>query len=214
MPQMCPGSDVKPNDPFDVFRFQGIEERGVVSCEIGPVIFLVPERASAGGKNLYVGVKGRVRLIPLVDGDRLRMTCFSTSVGYFRSQMGKLEHVFGIHYDMDESRFGHPVFHGQIAPQLDFVDPIKMHFRGEWNVCDRVGFIMRNVRVPSAEMDVFSVFLQICADHLIDKYSGRQARSAFSRMRDSCGLYLGAAERVSRLIRGIEEVCFRGSHWY
>ena len=91
MLHMCPGSDLRPSNPFEVFRFQGIQEGGDVSCEIGPVVFLVPERASAGRKNLYIGVKGRVRLIPSMDRERLRMTCFSTSVGYFRSQLGELE---------------------------------------------------------------------------------------------------------------------------
>ena len=142
------------------------------------------------------------------------MKSFGTTVGYFRSKRDSLDHVFGVHYDMDDGDVSHPVFHGQIGPQIEFANAINEHYQRHRCVSDKVGCILRNVRVPSAEMDVFSVFLQICADHLIDKFSARQQRSALSTLRDSCALYLGAANRMKGLIRGGELGCFRGTRWY
>ena len=213
MRQMYPACDVRPHDGHDVFRFQKANDKGVV-CEVKPVVFLLPERASQTQPNLFVGVKGWLSFDGGAESGELRLRSFGTNVGYFRSKKNALDHVFGVHYDIDESSVSHPVFHGQIGPQTEFVGWINEYYRGEWLALDKVGCLLRNVRVPCAEMDVFSVFLQICADHLVDGYSARRQRSTLTRLRDSCGLYLGAANRMAGLICGSEHLCFRGIRWY
>ena len=211
---MWPSSDVRPSDARNVFRFGTSESDGGIPCEIRPVIFFVPERASHSQRTLYIGVKGRLIFDGPSGREKPRARWFSTSVGYFRNKKETLEHILGMHYDVDDTQIDHPVFHGQIGPQADFVGAINQHYHADLVARDGVRSFLRSVRIPSAEMDVFSVFLQICADHLIDRFSGGQQRSAFSRMRESCGIYLGSANRVAELIRGTGEGCFRATRWY
>ena len=155
---MWPSSDVRPSDARDVFRFGTSESDGGIPCEISPVVFFVPERASHNQRTLYIGVKGRLVFDGPSRREILRARWFSTSVGYFRNKKETLEHIFGVHYDVDDTQIDHPVFHGQIAPQTDFVGAINQHYHADLVARDGVRNILRGVRIPSAEMDVFSVF--------------------------------------------------------
>ena len=50
-------------------------------------------------------------------------------MGYFRLKGDRLEHVYGVHYDMDERRDGHPVFHAQLGrAREEFASVIRNEF--------------------------------------------------------------------------------------
>ena len=140
---------------------------------------------------------------------------FSTSVGYFRQYPTFLEHVYGVHYDCDTGTFVHPVFHAQMKPLLDFESDIKKHFSNETrNICDKVQPILRNVRLPSAEMDIFSVFAQITADHLIYNNSEQDVIDKFKKLLDECGFFFGVAKNLDRFNQHSPEMRYRSLSWF
>ena len=122
--------------------------------------------------------------------------------------------MYGAHYDIDESKPGHPVFHSQISPQMSLMDDIKELFRKEWGGEDRVRQVLSNVRTPSAQMDVFSVIAQIFADHLMHGGSAQEVQDAFTKMRKACDFFKGAAHRMNYLNSAIAPHCYRSTHWY
>ena len=214
MRRMYNASDVRPADPDIVFRLDA-QADGAVSCDVGPVVFRFPERAMHGVPSLYIGVSGRLalRLSGGNDGPALRITSFGTRVGYFRQKRETLEHVYGAHYDFAHREVGHPLFHAQMGSQEDFACNINEHFRQNWELRNYVDRVLRTIRLPSAEMDVFSVFVQICADHLVWERSGTTTTHAFGRIRDSCGLLGGVAEGIPDF--GATLPCgYRSVRWY
>ena len=213
MRRMSSASDVRPTDPHRIFRV-GAAADGVVTCTVGPVVFRVPERAGHGVPNLYIAVSGQLGLpIPTGKDAPLRIASFGTRVGYFRQREQTLEHVYGVHYDCTDQQVGHPFFHAQMAPQTAFVGDINDHFRQNLEVRNYVERVLGTVRSPSAEMDVFSVFLQICADHLVWKGSRAPTTRAFARMRDLCGSFGGVADAMPHF-RSPSPCRYRSPRWY
>jgi hypothetical protein len=63
-------------------------------------------------------------------------------------------------------------------------------------------------------MDVFSVFTQICADHLVYAKSSQEVKDAFDALRSSCNFFYGAAHRLTYLNSLPASSCYRSTHWY
>lgn len=212
---MYPVSDVRPNSGFEVFVLSDNGGEDETKFDVNPIIFNVPERATRQDPNLFIALKGWLSFeAPGSDTDSLRTKSFGTEIGYFRSKHDVLEHVYGAHYEIDEHKPGHPVFHAQISPQMGLLAHVNDHFRRSWAAEDRVRYILRNIRTPCAQMDVFSVIAQICADHLIHNESGPEVHRAFSRMRASCDFFVGAAHRMEYLSSAAARNCYRSTHWY
>jgi hypothetical protein len=215
MQKMYQSSSVRPSGVYDVFAVDSISASGQLKLSVNPVVFNVPERADRRDANLYIVVSGwlsfdsaDVRTLPL------KTRGFSTKIGYFRSKSGTLEHVYGAHYDIDESESGHPVFHAQISPQMEFSASIFDAFHLRADSYDYVKPILSNVRTPTAQMDIFSVFIQICADHLIFSNSNQETRDAFTALRNSCSFFSGAGQRLTYLNSKPASNCYRSTHWY
>lgn len=217
MNRMSQATRVKPFSPEQVFTSaeHTCEETVKVNC--GPAVFHLCERAG-GMPNIYVVVEGTICLKESDSADTtLRTTDFATRVGYFRPIHNRLEHVYGVHYEMDERGDGHPVFHSQMGPLQDFAGAIRKHFRLELEDDDYVGKMLRNVRIPTAQMDFFSVLTQLCADHLMGlNLSNRdpQITQAFGRVRSACSFMLGAGHRFDHLSIGNAMECYRSWRWY
>lgn len=213
--QMSQASTVRPNTSYEIFKLDSEAPDDVIKFKIGPVVFHVPERPNRRGPDLYIVVKGWLSFQgPDFKVEPLKTNNFGTEVAYFRSKQGALEHVYGAHYDMDEDRSGHPVFHAQFASQLEFGESIHNEFRVDDNLIDSIAPTIGTVRVPSAQMDFFSVIIQICADHLLGKGAGPDVEAAFSRMRSECGFFVGAAHRLAFLNGPEATSCYRSTHWY
>ncbi|WP_456827955.1 hypothetical protein [Bradyrhizobium sp. USDA 4518] len=212
--KMLPACDARPIAGSDIFKcVEGAENQ--VKFEIKPVVFKVPERATSRDANLFVAISGWLSFEGPNYRERLKTKAFNTEIGYFRLKDAKLEHVYGAHYDIDETQPGHPVFHAQVSPQMGMLEHVKEQFRKDSEVKeDRVQFLLRNVRTPSAQMDVFSVIAQICADHLMHRDSGVEVRQAFAKMRSECDFFIGAAYRMAYLNANVAPTCYRSTHWY
>jgi len=71
--------------------------------------------ANSGNPDLYVVVQGFIVFEGDMQADKLKTRTYATKIGYFQLSGGKLKHVYGAHYGMDEERPGHPVFMGRSA---------------------------------------------------------------------------------------------------
>lgn len=214
--QMNNASVVRPSSASSIFQLDQTEPSDEVKFVIGPVVFFVPEKAKAGIPDLYIVVKGDLSFeIPCDKNGLLKTKKFGTKVAYFRSKSGALEHIYGAHYDMEtETKHGHPIFHGQLDSYLEYAETINQEFRLQDNPTDRMDKILRTVRVPIAQMDIFSVMTQICADHLMYKDSGPEVKEAFQNVRKACDFLVGAAHRMPFLNQPPATSCYRSTHWY
>ena len=215
MRRMDQHTDVRPRAPDQVFRAKEQKSDGTLRVDCGPAAFKLCEKAG-GPPNILVGVSGWISLresgradVPLCTMD------FGTRVAYFRSKGSELEHIYGVHYDMDETGAGHPVFHGQFRAMTELYEPVREQFGGPGEIEDCVGKVLRTVRTPTAQMDFFSVFTQLCADHLMmAKQPKGQVAGAFRRIRSACDFMLGGAHRLARLNSVSAAGCYRSTHWY
>lgn len=215
MQKMYQASVVKPASVYEIFQVDQAPGDDEVKVLVGPIVLNVPERPNRANADLYVVLGGWITFEgPDFKSAPLKTKDFGTQVGYFRSKSGALKHVYGAHYDMDETRPGHPVFHAQLKPQLAFGDTVQAQFSVKGDVIPDMGNILKTVRTPSAQMDVFSVMTQICADHLVGEESSPEVLGAFAGLRASCDFLIGAAHRLDYLNTAPASHCYRSTHWY
>lgn len=203
----------KPQSAGDVFKYE--ENSNGVTVTVAPVTFWLKEKAK-GRPAIYVTVNGELRFSPTCSKNDLRTSRFKTAVGYFREiNSTKLKHVFGVHYDHEPKLPAHPVYHSQMAPMLGFVNDINSAYATKYvEVEDSVKDLMRNVRIPTAQMDVFSVFLQLAGDHLLSEASPAANMKAFDRLRSAVSIFRSDPDASPMLATATQESCFRSYHWY
>ena len=215
MKRMNRSSIVRPQTPAEIFSIDGSVPEDVIKFEVLPIVVNVPERANDSAANLYIVMDGWLSFEVSGDqGESIRTRDFGTRVAYFRRSRDQLEHIYGVHYDMDICGKGHPVFHAQIGSQFEFGSNIEDRFRISDERVDHLNKICRSIRTPTAQMDVFSVFTQICADHLMWRDSGAEVEQAFERTCRVCGFFVGAAHRLAYLQDRDVVECYRSVHWY
>lgn len=213
--QMYQASQVAPRNGFEVFRIDPAAPADVVKLDFGPIVFYVPERPNRRGPDLFVVAQGWLTFEgPDFRVEPLRTRTFGTEVAYFRQKAGNLEHVYGAHYDMDEEKPGHPVFHAQFKSREELGAAVLELFKRNESIVDMTGSILGTVRTPSAQMDIFSVLAQICADHLIGPAPSPEVKKAFTGLRSSCDFLVGAAHRLAYLNGDHAAGCYRAAHWY
>ena len=203
-------------DGFTLFRPSESAGTEAVRFELRPVVFNLPERGDHRECDLFVVVRGRLsfRREDFRDRKALLTHDFGSEVGYFRRAGDSLTHVYGAHYDLATNELGHPAFHAQLGSFADFADHVREQFGVSGQVVDPMKGLIRTVRVPAAQMDVFSLFVQICADHLLSKKSNLEEKKAFNALLEKGAFWKGAAFQMVRL--GTEEArdCYRARHWY
>ncbi len=183
--------------------------------ELQPLVLNLPEQPRYVRNDLYVVVRGLLsfRRAEFRQHNALVTNGFSSEVAYFRRSGGKLEHRFGAHYDFTPDETGHPAFHCQMKSFAKFSEHVAEHFRLTDEVNDFVEGVLVRVRIPTAQMDVFSLILQMCADHLL--YTGSSdAKRAFNALLAKSNFCQGAAFQVPRLGTDDARVCYRARHWY
>ena len=215
MGRMSRTASVRPRGAMEVFRINQSSVDSAVDIEAGPVVFNVPERANKSSANLYIVVRGWVQLKREGgDAERLRSAGFGTKVAYFRQKQQKWEHIYGAHYDMSENVKSHPVFHLQMDSRKDDHEVVEKEFRRSGTVTDFMRGISRTVRVPTAQMDVFSVFAQIMADHLIWENSAAEVEREFGKAQNFCSFFDGAGHAIGGKQTKDALQCGRSLHWY
>jgi hypothetical protein len=209
-------AEVRPNDAWNTFRDVTSPGSAFVEFEVGPLVFNLPERANAVQCELFVVVQGRLALSrAAVEPEGLMTDKFSTKVAYFRQTTAGLDHIYGAHHDFARDELGHPVFHSQMRSFADLRTHVVQQYGVKGDLGrDCVEGVLRTVRLPSAQMDIFSTFLQLCADHLLFKQSGKEERTAFDELLRGNTFLRGAGSQVARLVAGAALVCYRAGHWY
>lgn len=210
------GGEAKPNQGPDIFVLRETDEG--VEVEVKAVTFRLKEKATSSTNAIYVVVTGKLLFSPNSTRDELLASGFATRVGYFREvEEKRLKHVYGIHYDYDDKLPAHPVYHCQLSSMADYVEHINTAYHREFgavpNGDNYVIGLLRNVRVPTAHMDPFSVFLQILGDHLVSEVNDDE-RVAFTRAQDALSTIRSTPTAAERLNAVIEQQCFRANHWY
>lgn len=208
---------VRPDDGYRIFKLIENDPRipvGQIAYKVEPVVFQVPERAE-DSLDMYIAVQGRIHIdySTLKDEKRLKTMSFGTEVGYFRFRQDKLNHVYGAHYDFSHDEVGHPIFHGQMHSYNERSTWISANYDGVGEESlDCMAAVLKTVRLPTAQMDFFSVVLQIGADHLMSKDAGDDQQKVFSEMREISKSIQGAGHRWPRLNNAC--LCMRAQHWY
>jgi hypothetical protein len=213
MQKMYMASQVRPGGAHEIFLLDNSAPDDEVKFKIGPVVFNVPERVGRG-HSLYIVIKGWLSFGGNFRAHPLRTKSFGTELGYFRLKGGMLEHVYGIHYDLDETLPGHPVFHGQVASQMELATTIRDLYRLENEATNLFQPKIRNIRIPTAQMDIFSAIVQLCADHLVYEGADDTVREAFAEMQLLNNFFIGAAYRMAFLNAPPATECYRSAHWY
>jgi hypothetical protein len=210
------GGDARPNQSADIFVVRPTDAG--VEVAVQPVTFRVKEKAARTDTSIYITVSGRLLFSPESTRDDMRASSFATRVGYFREVADKrLKHVYGIHFDYDDRLPAHPVYHCQIASMADCVEHINAAHNRQFDAIanddDYVKGLLGNVRIPTAHMDPFSVFLQIIGDHLVTEVND-DGRLAFTRAQQAMSSIRSAPTAAARLNTALNQQCFRANHWY
>ena len=203
------------DDGYRLFEVRPVQAAdGPVEVDIARIVFQLPERFSAptGRTNLYVHVRGRLGLdANALQEGRLRTTSFNTEVAYFRHGRAGLKHVFGAHYDSDAKSLAHPVFHAQMKCYNERGSDVSDSFSLDCASESVITGVFGTARIPTAQLDFFSVVMQLCADHLIDENADDTRRLAFNRMRELRHRFQGAGYAWPF---GQAAECMRSAHWY
>lgn len=206
--------EVKPSDHNAAFEID--ENDGAsIKVDIRPVVFRLPEKAQSPGSKIFVTVKGKIHFTIDAGRDEPMAYYFATTVGYFRRRGNLVDHILGIHYDYDDRRAGHPVFHAQLKSCAVHREIINQHYREDFGLgTDHMSGAAEKVRLPTAHMDAFSVFVQLLADHLINENSPAPTLATFEQAREKLMFFKSDPDRSKRLDVVFKEKCFRGPRWY
>jgi hypothetical protein len=212
------GIQFLPSEGFTLFQPNFAEStREIASFTVGPLVVNLPERGNHHTANLFVVAVCSLNfnLFAFNQDRRLVSSGFASHVGYFRRGNTHLQHVYGVHYDFDTQRPAHPVFHAQLK---SFATQFEPHVREQFNITlegdDLVKNMLQNVRLPSAQLDFFSLIVQLVADHLMWEKSGPDERSAFNEILKLDGGIVGTSKACAELCAGAAIPCHRGTHWY
>lgn len=208
---------VRPDDGWRVFRVTDETNEDPMTFEILPVVLNIPERASHRSNDLFVVVGGVIqfRRSDCLSELPLLTYSFKTRVAYFRVKRGSAEHIYGAHYDFAPNQLGHPVFHSQMCDLVGMWTHVEEQYEFAGITPEnRIRGILGTVRVPSAQMDVFSFLLQLFADHLLSFQSGTQEKARFNDLLNKNSFLRGAGAQAPHLTTSSALSCFRASHWY
>ena len=207
-------ASVRPEDGWSIFNRLNVYNDHV-EFDVEPIVFNLPERHHHTTANLYVVIRGRL-CIAREDSDEgpLVTRSFASEVGYFLRRMDRIRHLYGAHYDFVLADPGHPVFHAQLKSYCQLFEFVRDKFNIDGEPEDFMRGILSRVRVPCAQMDIFSLFLQLCADHLMGTRVGPEETRAFNELLKNNGFLRGAGSQSSRLASEAAVSCYRALHWY
>lgn len=212
------GIQFQPNDGYTIFQPDYTKSSDeILVFKIAPVVVNLPERGDKSKSELFVVAEGELSFngIQYANTKRLVSSGFATHVGYFRQGSSELQHVYGVHYDFDLRRPAHPVFHAQMTSFGEpFVEHVRQHFSINLPLDDRVKGMLQNVRLPIAQLDFFSLIIQLAADHLMWEHSGDEEKKAFNDLLQLDGNLVGASASAPWLCIGTATPCHRALHWY
>lgn len=211
-------ASVTPPDAAGLFQVSHSDADGL-AFDIGPTLLILPERAKQVSNQMHIVVKGRLTIDKkhFIASQQLRTIHFQSEAGYFRLKNdGTLQHVFGAHYDLTQDEVGHPAFHAQLKSFLGFADIVRLRYSDSpLNVTNAMENVLKTVRLPSAQMDYFSLLIQAVADHLMSpNSSSTEDVHVFRELLGKSKSIQGRAYDIARLQEPSATTCYRSVHWY
>lgn len=211
-------ASVIPGDASGLFQVSH-SDADTLAFDIGETLLILPERAKQVSNQMHIVVKGRLTVDKkhFIASEQLRTVHFQSEAGYFRLKNdGTLQHVFGAHYDLTQDEVGHPAFHAQLKSFLGFAAIVQHRYSDtSLNVTDAMENVLKNVRLPSAQMDYFSLLIQAVADHLMSPdSSSTEDLDAFRQLIGKSKSIQGRAYDIARLQEPSATICYRSAHWY
>lgn len=202
------------SDGYEIFNVSYDDDAPhALRVEIPGVVLQLPERYSATASNLFVHIRALIELdAAALRSKRLQTSAFSTEVAYFRYSRAELKHVFGAHYDSEFAAVAHPVFHGQLKCYNERGAVVSELYSLGCESKSAIAGVLGNARVPTSQLDFFSVIVQLCADHLIDANADDTRRELFNRLRalrrqlQGCGYAWPGFQQASS--------CMQAAYWY
>lgn len=209
-------AEIIPSDGQSVILHQNTSISEPIRFSLEPSVFKLPERGHSGVLDIYVVIKGLMEFdrARWSNENKLQTVKFSTRAAYFRHKKGNLEHIYGAHYDFSTDQVGHPAFHAQMNSFQELHEYVNSRFGTSAPVRDYMSNVLRTVRVPSAQMDFFSLFLQLIADHLLHEESNELELEVFNNLIKRGMNLQGAGSLVPSLSRPGASECYRSTHWY
>jgi hypothetical protein len=218
IPRLNNSATVIPSDYQGIFT-EVRSDAQTVEYDIHPIMLILPERADDTTAEMHIVLRGRIAIDKehFTEHKQLRTISFATEAGYFRLKNdGTLQHIFGAHYDLTENETGHPAFHAQLKHQIEFAEIVQREYTGK--KLDPRNFmenLLKTVRLPSAQMDVFALLLQAVADHLMSpNLSTDDDRKVFNGLLGKNKQIQGRAYSIPRLQEQSAVICYRSVHWY
>jgi hypothetical protein len=212
------GSQFSPGDGYAVFKVDYASTTAEeIVITVGPVVINLPERANHHATDLFVVAEGKLNfnLTAFNETGRLVSCGYASHVGYFKRAHETLEHVYGVHYDFDIDRPAHPVFHAQFKSfGQEFIPHLQELCQLTLPLVDRMSGMLQNIRLPIAQLDFFSVIIQLAADHLMWVDSTSDERNTFNEIVKLDHAIMGASTVAPWLTQGAALPCHRAIHWY
>jgi len=205
-----------PNDPYSIFRFDKSDNISA-HFECKPLLLIVPEKPMALNSDLHIVVQGHLEIDKehLSATGQFRTRSFGSKVGYFRMKADSIDHVYGAHFDIDLQNLSHPAFHGQMASFEEFKDTIQSYYESDLpKLNNPMQHILRNARIPTAQMDFFSFLMQVIADHLLAVSPSQSHRSAFMDLLTKSKALMGSGFLHPAFQAPNSALCYRSGHWY
>jgi hypothetical protein len=208
---------VSPSDRWQLFQVEH-SEADLVTFGIAHTLLVFPERANDMQNEMHIVVTGKLTIDKRhfeAEG-QVRTIGFKSEAGYFRLKRdGNLQHVFGAHYDVAEDEVGHPAFHAQLKSFAHFGKEVEGLYGVRLQVTDAMNNVLKTVRLPSAQMDYFSLLIQAIADHLMSPtYSTEAEIQTFQQLLEKNKSIHGRAYDIMRLQLPAATTCYRSVHWY
>jgi hypothetical protein len=211
-------ASVIPGDASGLFQISH-SDADTLAFDIGETLLILPERAKQVSNPMHIVVKGRLTIDKkhFIESEQLRTVHFQSEAGYFRLKNdGTLQHIFGAHYDLTQDEVGHPAFHAQLKSFLGFADIVQHRYSDTpLNVTNAMKDVLKTVRLPSAQMDYFSLLIQAVADHLMSpNSSSTEDVDVFRELLVKSKSIQGRAYSIARLQEPSATACYRSVHWY
>ena len=119
-------------------------------------------------RNIEIYLRSRITY-KIISRKEKKIINYNTAVQYCHKENKKLKCIMGYHYDGDaqSSEGGHPIFHMQFKNNI-LLEDIREIEKDTYESIDRVEHSNERdeIRIPTAQMDLFNTLVSIFSDHL------------------------------------------------
>lgn len=179
----------------------------ILTASFDNLSYRAESRRQSSGKNISVAIVGQ-----LADrGDQAlittsELTGYGTQITYWKEDpedLNESEALTGFHFDFRsndacEIQPAHPVFHAQHEPLA--AEKWYQYHDKEFVPKAQPRNVIRTIRIPTPQMDIFSCVVMVIADHLVG--NGAEANSIFKKYIDKL--------RADSLIPKVNLECYEG----